>query len=59
MRKRIGEILMEKGYLTQYFLEKALKMQLESDNCKKIGEIMVQEGIITPEQLAEGLRAQS
>ncbi|MBI4871989.1 MAG: hypothetical protein HY814_10545 [Candidatus Riflebacteria bacterium] len=56
-KKKIGEILMSKGLITQQQLETALRIQRE-DRSKRVGEIWVEAGIITEEVLARALAAQ-
>ncbi|HPM45720.1 MAG TPA: ATPase, T2SS/T4P/T4SS family [bacterium] len=56
-RKKIGEILIEKGHLDASQLSRALELKSQSD--KKIGQILVSEGIITPEQVAEAFAEQT
>jgi general secretion pathway protein E len=53
MRKKIGEILVEKGFTTSEDVKSALEIQKNSTVHKKIGEIMVLEGFVSPEQLIE------
>jgi len=50
-RKKIGDILIEKGLITTAQLESALAEQKNSD--RKIGQILVESGAITEEQLVE------
>ncbi|WP_373600393.1 GspE/PulE family protein [Paraclostridium bifermentans] len=50
---RIGDKLVEKGYITIEQLEKALKLQ--SGTGKRIGEILIEQGLITPELLTGAL----
>lgn len=55
-KKRIGEILMSKGLITQENLQMALELQRE--NRKRVGEIWVDAGIISEEILARALATQ-
>ncbi len=62
---KIGEILMEMGYLTQLQLERSLKKQearlishMLSSKHQRLGEMMVESGIITEEQLHNALTEQ-
>ena len=55
-KKRIGEILISKGLITQQHLEQALELQRE--NRKRVGEIWVEAGIISEEILARALATQ-
>lgn len=54
--KLVGQILCEKGYITQAQLEQALKRQ--SEECRLLGEILVSLGYITQEQLKEAIELQ-
>jgi hypothetical protein len=54
---KIGEILMEMGYVTKLQLEICLQRQREIEG-RLLGEIMVESGIITSEQLLRGLAEQ-
>ncbi len=55
---RIGDILVEKGFLTKEQLENALKEQKESNFSKKLGEILIDRGYITERAFAEVLADQ-
>ncbi len=55
---RIGDILVEKGFLTKEQLENALKEQKESNFSKKLGEIFIDRGYITERAFAEVLADQ-
>jgi len=55
-KRRIGEILLSKGLITQQQLENALELQRE--NRKRVGEIWVEAGIISEEILARALATQ-
>lgn len=55
-KKKIGEILLSKGFITQQNLEDALELQRE--NRKRVGEIWVEAGIISEEILARALATQ-
>lgn len=55
-KKRIGEILISKGLITQQQLEDALELQRE--NRKRVGEIWVEAGILSEEILARALATQ-
>jgi PAS domain S-box-containing protein len=48
---RIGEILVEMGYLTETQLKKALLKQKEAENEAPLGRILIHSGIISAEQL--------
>ena len=49
MRKnlRIGDILIEQGFITQEQLMHALSIQKESNYAKKLGEIFIEEGLVS------------
>lgn len=51
--KRIGDVLIEMGLITQLQLRQALMLQKTKH--KRVGKILEELGIITGEQLAEGL----
>ena len=58
MNKRLGEILIEKGYLNEQQVQSALDIQ--NDNSKEemwkyIGQILVDMGIVSQDQVEEGL----
>ena len=63
---KIGEILIEMGYLTELQLERFLKKQKESEMLsqmidrrhKLLGEIILESGIITQEELRHALSEQ-
>ena len=54
--KPLGQILSEKGYITQAQLELAFKHQIEE--YKLLGELLVSLGDITEKQLEEALELQ-
>ncbi len=55
---RIGDILVEKGFLTQEQLLECLAEQKESNFSKKLGEIIVQRGYIEEKEFIEILAEQ-
>lgn len=55
--KRVGEILIDKGFLRQEQLEKALQVQRESSGLR-LGQTLIRLGLITEDQLAECLAQQ-
>ena len=57
-RKRIGQILCEKGYLKQSQLEQALKEQ-KIGKYRPLGQILLECGYITTEQLDEAFALQA
>ncbi len=50
-KKRIGELLLEKGYITPQQLEEGLKQQTVTG--RRLGEILVEKGYITEDQLID------
>lgn len=57
-RKRIGQILCEKGYLKQSQLEQALTEQKKGER-RWLGQILLELGYITIEQLDEAFALQA
>lgn len=55
---RIGDILVEKGYISEAQLGSALKLQKESNFTKKLGQIFVDDGLITQRAFIELLANQ-
>lgn len=55
-KKRLGEVLIEAGLITQEQLQKALTLQKSSG--KKLGEILVEQGVISEDQIIEVLEFQ-
>jgi type IV pilus assembly protein PilB len=55
-RKKIGEILLDAGSITQAQLEEALKDQVASNN--KLGELLIEKGVLTAQQVTEALGLQ-
>ena len=55
IRKKIGDILIEKGLITTAQLDDALKTQRATG--AKLGQILVEKGLITENQLAESVAA--
>ena len=55
---RIGDILVEKGFLTQDQLLEALKEQKESNFSKKLGQIFIEKGYIEEKEFIELLAEQ-
>lgn len=51
IKKKLGDLLLERGYVTPAHLEEALKEQLISG--KRVGLVLVDKGYITDEQLVE------
>lgn len=57
-KKRIGQILCEKGYLKQSQLEQALTEQ-KVGKYRQLGQILLEHGYITTEQLDEAFALQA
>ena len=55
--KRVGEILIEKGFLKPDQLDKALQVQRESSGLR-LGQALMRLGLVTEDQLAECLAQQ-
>jgi len=58
MNKRLGEVLIDKGYLSEEQVMHALEIQLEESKegmWAYIGEILINQGIVNEEQVNEGL----
>ncbi|WP_299979108.1 chemotaxis protein CheW [Desulfobacula sp.] len=57
--KRLGEILVEDGAITEENLEQGLEVAQELTPPKKIGESLISEGKVTPKQVSQALRKQT
>jgi predicted transcriptional regulator len=57
--KRLGDILMDMGYITQGQLEEALEQQRKDDEYKPLGQILVERGWITKDAVERALTVQS
>ncbi|MFA9396892.1 MAG: GspE/PulE family protein, partial [Clostridiaceae bacterium] len=55
-KKRLGEILIDSGLITEEVLDKALKMQKQQG--KKLGEFLVDEGFVTNDQIVDAVKNQ-
>lgn len=53
---RIGEVLMERNYITQEQMEQALAYQKEHRE-KRVGQILIELGFVTEAQVLEALAA--
>ena len=53
---KIGDVLIEQGYLTKEALEKALEAQKESGG-KRLGEVLIEQGYITENQMLQAMAA--
>ena len=59
-RRKIGEILVEKGFVDETQLSEALAaQQADRQGTGKIGQFLVSEGKVTPEQVTEAFSEQS
>ncbi|MBN1546243.1 MAG: chemotaxis protein CheA [Syntrophaceae bacterium] len=56
-RKKLGEILVDDGVISQETLKKGLDTA-EKTPGKKIGEVLIKEGGVTPKQVSQALRKQ-
>ncbi len=56
VRKRLGELLLEAGLITDEQLEQALRKQWETD--QRLGDILVEQGVISEQQLIEVIEFQ-
>jgi type IV pilus assembly protein PilB len=54
MRKKIGHILLELGYVTQAQIDDAVAVQ-ETEHSRQIGKILVKLGHVTKEQISDAL----
>ena len=59
MRKYLGQILIELGYVEHSHVVEARRNQLLKDSNKRIGEWLVDLGYIDEKQLKEALKIQS
>ena len=57
--KKLGEILVEDGAITEDALEQGLEAAQQSIPPKKIGEALISEGKVTPKQVSKALRKQT
>ena len=57
--KRIGDILVDMGYITAKQLEEALEQQRTSEEYKPLGQILVERGWVTKEAVERALTVQS
>lgn len=56
VKKRLGEILVSSGVITEEVLQKVLVLQRNSGN--KLGEVLVAEGLTTEDQIMEAVKNQ-
>jgi two-component system chemotaxis sensor kinase CheA len=57
--KKLGEILIEDGAITEESLEQGLEVAQQSIPPKKVGEALISEGKVTPKQVSQALRKQT
>ena len=57
--KRIGNILMDMGYITAKQLEEALEKQRTDSEYKPLGQILIEKGWVTKEAVERALTVQS
>ncbi|MCC6226147.1 MAG: Flp pilus assembly complex ATPase component TadA [Microthrixaceae bacterium] len=55
-RRRLGDILVDRGFVTDEQLGDALALQKTTN--RRLGEVLLQEGLVTPAQLMEALADQ-
>ena len=55
LRRQVGEILLERGWLTSGQLESALAKQKSEGHSQLLGELLVAMGFVTDEQVVEAL----
>ena len=51
---KIGDVLIEQGYLTRQALEEALEFQKDG-NGKRLGEMLIEQGYITENQMLQAM----
>ncbi|MEA3486120.1 MAG: chemotaxis protein CheA [Thermodesulfobacteriota bacterium] len=57
-KKKVGEILVEEGTITEEDLQEGLEVAQQVTTRKKIGEVLIAEGKVTPKQVSQALRKQ-
>jgi len=57
--KRLGEILVDMGFLEPKEVERALAKQAKSGSHKLFGEILLEEGLIPPDAVERALAVQA
>jgi len=58
-KKRVGEILIEDGSITDEDLQEGLEVAQQGSTEKKIGEILIEKGKVSPKQVSQALRKQA
>jgi len=56
--KRLGEVMVEKGYVTQEQVEEALRLQRMPGEKRMLGQILISRGFATPPQVQVALARQ-
>lgn len=57
-KKRLGDLLIEAGVISQEQLKAALEEQKSNKSGKKLGSVLIDLGIVTEKQIIEALKAQ-
>lgn len=58
MHRKIGELLVERGYITESQLAEALTIQAREQERRRLGEILVARGLVKPAQIQIALANQ-
>jgi hypothetical protein len=56
--KRLGEVMVEKGYVTQEQVDEALRLQQLPGERRMLGQILISQGFATPPQVQVALARQ-
>ena len=56
IKKRLGQLLVDEGVITEEVMKKALAVQRESG--EKLGEVLVNMGVTTNEQIVNAVKEQ-
>ena len=56
--KKLGQLLVERGYLSEEQLEEAVDLQKRPDETRRLGEILVSRGYVTASQVQVALARQ-
>lgn len=54
---KIGDVLIEQGYLTQEDLRTALEIQKKDGDGRRLGEVLIEQGYITENQMLQAMAA--
>lgn len=57
-QKQLGELLVERGYLSEEQLAEAVGIQKRANETRRLGEILVSRGYVTPSQIQIALARQ-